>query len=37
MSVFFILQPLDLADSPSELHYTQLPGKQQILHNYVLL
>jgi len=28
---FFTVQPLDLADSPRELHYTQLPGKQQIL------
>jgi len=25
------VQPLDLADSPRELHYTQLPGKQQVL------
>jgi hypothetical protein len=30
--VLFTIQPLDLADSLRELHYTQSPGKQQILH-----
>jgi hypothetical protein len=29
--VFFTVQSLDLADSPRELHYTQLMGKQQML------
>jgi len=29
---FFTVQPLDLTDSPTELHYTQSPGRQQILH-----
>jgi len=29
---FFTVQPLDLADRPRELHFTQSPGKQQILH-----
>jgi hypothetical protein len=28
---FFIVQPLDPADSPREFHYTQSPGKHQIL------
>jgi len=27
---FLTAQPFDLADSPRELHHTQLPGKQQI-------
>jgi hypothetical protein len=27
------VQPLDPTDSPRELHFTQSPGKQQILHS----
>jgi hypothetical protein len=34
--VFFTVQPLDPADSLREFYYTQLPGKQQILHHLVL-
>jgi hypothetical protein len=28
---FFTVQPLEPADGPKELHYTQSPGKHQIL------
>jgi hypothetical protein len=33
---FFPIQPLDPVDSPRELHYIQLPGKQQILQITIL-
>jgi hypothetical protein len=32
---FLTVQPLDPADSPRELHFTQSPGKQQILLLFV--
>jgi hypothetical protein len=36
MLVFFTVQPLNLADSLRELHYTQSLGKQQILQSVLM-